>query len=148
MKTVHTEVAVMAPADIVWATLVDFPGWQRWNPIMKVEGTLAPGERLRVIVSPPGQKPMTVTTKVVRLDPGREFRWSGGFAVPGIFNGEHGFRVVPEDTGRCRFEQFESFSGLMSGAFLARSGKAMETGFTAMNRMLKREAERRAKESA
>ncbi|MGE3625300.1 MAG: SRPBCC family protein [Hyphomicrobiales bacterium] len=148
MKTVHTEIGVMAPADVVWATLTDFASWEKWNPIIKVSGRLAPGERLSVTVAPPGQKPRTLVTRIVKLEEGREFRWSGGLPVPGIFNGEHGFRVVPEDTGRCRFEQFETFSGLMAGSFLARNGKAMETGFTAMNRMLKREAERRARESA
>ena len=53
---------------------------------------------------------------VVKLEPGRELRWLGSLGVTGLFDGEHGFRVVPEDVGRCRFEHFETFTGLLVGA--------------------------------
>ena len=56
---------------------------------------------------------MTFRPTVVKLEPGRELRWLGHLGVQGIFDGEHGFRVVPEDVGRCRFEQFETFRGLL-----------------------------------
>ena len=86
--------------------------------------------------------------RVLHLDDGREFRWKANIPVGFIFQGEHGFRVTAEDTGRCRFEQFEVFSGLLSGYLLSRDGKKLETGFQAINRMLKREAEKRARDQA
>jgi hypothetical protein len=61
--------------------------------------------------------------------------------LPGIFDGEHGFRVVPEDAGRCRFEQFEAFSGLFARPILWKVEASTRVGFEAMNRMLKRRAE-------
>ncbi len=60
----------------------------------------------------------------------------------GLFDGEHGFRVVPEDVGRCRFEHFETFSGAACRASHVgvRSGDHAQ-GFEAMNRALKTRAE-------
>ena len=57
-------------------------------------------------------------------------------------------RVTAEDVGRCRFEQFTVFRGLLSDAVLWRNRKPIEMGFQAMNRSLKREAERVARERA
>lgn len=148
MRTIHTEIGILAPAAIVWEVLTDFGAWGRWNPFLRVSGAPRDGARLEVVVSPPGRKPVTMRPTVVRLDGGRELRWRGRMFVPGLFDAEHGFRVVSEDEARCRFEQFETFSGILAGAILSRVGKAAETGFVAMNRSLKREAERLARERA
>jgi hypothetical protein len=94
-----------------------------------------------------GGQSHSVAPVIVFLKEGHEFRWKIS-RYAGLFRAEHGFRVVPEDVGRCRFEQFEVFRGPLAGAFLAKQGKALETGFQAMNRMLKREAEKRGRERA
>ena len=59
----------------------------------------------------------------------------------GLFDGEHGFRVVPEDVGRCRFEQFETFRGLLVAPILWKVEATTRAGFEAMNRALKAKAE-------
>lgn len=148
MRTIHTELGIGAPAPVVWQVLTDFKGWERWNPFMRISGSLSEGAHLDIVLSPPGQKPRHLSPKVVTLDDGRELRWQAPVLPLGLVGGEHGFRVVPEDVGRCRFEQFESFRGLLSGFFFGRMQKTLETGFQAMNRMLKREAERVAREQA
>ncbi|MGI9382258.1 MAG: SRPBCC family protein [Methyloligellaceae bacterium] len=147
MKTLHSEIGVGAPAEIVWEVLTDLDGWQRWNPFMKASGALAPDGQLDVVLSAPGGKTIRVAPAIVSFDEGREFRWRVRQML-GLFSAEHGFRVVPEDVGRCRFEQFEVFSGLLAGAILSRNQAAIETGFQVMNRMLKRESERLARERA
>lgn len=147
MQTIHNEIGIGAPAPIVWEIVSDLEGWARWNPFMQARGKLAGGEKLLVIMAAPGGKKVSIEPRVVMVDDGREFRWKGR-TFGGLFRAEHGFRVTAEDVGRCRFEQFEMFSGLLAGAILSRQGKAIETGFQAMNRMLKREAEKRARERA
>lgn len=147
MRTIHTEIGIGAPAEIVWEVVSDLDGWSAWNPVLKASGKLADGERLHVTIAAPGGKGYSVDPTVVQYEDGREFRWRI-YSFGGLFRAEHGFRVVPEDIGRCRFEQFEMFRGVLAGAFLFRQGKALETGFQAMNRMLKREAEKRARERA
>ena len=145
MKSLHTEIGIGAPAHIVWEVISDLDGWSAWNPIMKASGTLAQGEQLDVKLAAPGGQGMSYQHKIVMLEDGREFRWRARKML-GLFDAEHGFRVVPEDVGRCRFEQFEVFRGILAGAFYSRQSKALDTGFQAMNRMLKREAEKRARE--
>ncbi len=145
MKTLHTEIGIGAPASDVWEVISDLDGWAEWNPVMKVAGGLAPGNSIRVTVAAPGGKPVSFEPEIVDVDEGREFRWRLRKFL-GLFDSEHGFRIVPEDVGRCRFEQFEEFRGLLGEVMYKRQLKALETGFQAMNRMLKREAEKRARE--
>ena len=141
MRTIHTEVDVGAPAARVWAILADFDGWAQWNPFARVKGRLAIGERLEVEISLPDKPPMTFRPRIVTLEPGRELRWLGSLGMRGVFDGEHGFRVVPGDAGRCRFEQFETFTGLLVAPIMWMVGEATCQGFEAMNRALKARAE-------
>lgn len=145
MKSLHTEIGIGAPADVVWGVISDLDGWAAWNPIMKASGKLAQGAQLDVTIAAPGSQGMSFRPEVVMLENGKEFRWRSRKML-GMFDAEHGFRVVPEDVGRCRFEQFEVFTGVLGTALYSRQSKALNTGFQAMNRMLKRESEKRARE--
>jgi hypothetical protein len=141
VRTIHTEIDIAAPASRVWDILIATDQWAEWNPFAKVSGRFAMDERLNVEITPPGKKPMKFTPTVVKLEPGREVRWLGHLGVRGLFDGEHGFRVVPEDVERCRFEQFETFRGLLAAPILWLSGDVTRRGFEAMNRALKARAE-------
>jgi hypothetical protein len=141
VKTIHTEIGIGAPAPAVWGLLTDTAKWPQWNPFMMLTGRLAVGERLAVEIRPPGKSAMRFRPTVTKMEPGREFRWLGHLGVPGIFDGEHGFRIAPEDAGRCRFEHFESFSGILATPILWTAQDAVRAGFEAMNRALKARAE-------
>ena len=141
MRTLHTEIGILAPAERVWAIVIDTDRWAEWSPFAKASGRFAVGERVKVVLTPPGKLPMTFNPTVVRLEPGRELRWLGHLGIRGLFDGEHGFRVVPEDVGRCRFEHFETFTGILSTPVMWMVGEATRQGFEAMNRALKRRAE-------
>ncbi len=84
---------------------------------------------------------MTFRPTVTVFEPGRELRWLGRLGVAGLFDGEHGFRVRAEDVGRCRFEQFETFRGLLVAPLFFMAGAATRQGFEAMNRALKARVE-------
>lgn len=148
MKTIHTEIDIGAPADVVWEVISNLEGWEGWNPIMKASGTLAHGARPTIIIAPPGRKEIQVQPKISHFAEGEEFRWRTGFSFPGIFQAEHGFKVIPDGGDTCRFEQVEMMSGLLAGRMMARSGKEINTGFQVMNRMLKRESEKRSRKNA
>lgn len=148
MKTLHSELGVGAQAGIVWDVLSDLPGWERWNPVMRPEGRLATGEQLRVTIATPGGKQIRIDPTVIQLDEGRQLRWLSHLLFRGILDIEQGFRVVAEDVGRCRLEQFAVFRGLLADAVLWCNRKPIETGLQAMNWALKREAERVARERA
>ncbi len=141
MRTIHTEIGIGAPAAKVWDVLIATDTWAQWNPFAKASGRFAVGERVAVTLTPPGKSAVTMRPIIVKLDEGRELRWLGSLGIRGLFDGEHGFRVVPEDVGRCRFEQFETFTGLLVAPIMWMVGEATRQGFEAMNRALKARAE-------
>lgn len=147
MKSLHTEIGIGTKAEIVWQVISDLDGWASWNPVIKASGKVAEGETVHVSIAAPGGQAMTLDPTITQVEEGREFHWSVT-KMMGLFKAEHGFRVVPEDVGRCRFEQFETFSGPMGTAMYTKQEKALKTGFEAMNRMLKRECEKRGREQA
>jgi hypothetical protein len=89
-----------------------------------------------VRIAPPGGRAMTFKPTVTVVDPSLELRWLGRLLLPGLFDGEHRFRLEPLDGDRTRFVQSERFSGIL----VAFSGKGLaktERGFDAMNEALK-----------
>ncbi len=56
---------------------------------------------------------MTITPRLLVVDPHRELRWKGKLGVPGLFDGEHAFVLTPLEDGRTRVEHFERFGGLL-----------------------------------
>jgi len=60
---------------------------------------------------------------------------------PGLFDGEHYFRIEPLSEARLRFHQGEIFTGLLVPLFARSLDGNVRQGFDAMNEALKREAE-------
>ena len=95
----ETSVAVDAPAERVWAVLVDVERAPEWTASMSDvkllgDGPLAVGSRVRI--KQPRLPP--VVWEVTSLDPGRSFSWRAG--GPGFTTiGEH--RVAAEGPGRA-----------------------------------------------
>ena len=145
MREISTEVEIgAAPAD-VWRVLMAFAEYEDWNPfVRRLEGKPVQGERLRVLLEPPGGKAMTFRPTVMRVLEAQEFRWLGHIVFPGIFDGEHIFEL--EDLGgRTRFVQREQFRGVLAGLILRTAGDGTRAGFTAMNEALRDKVERSAR---
>jgi hypothetical protein len=137
MKTIHTEIEISAPASEIWNRLTDFGSYPDWNPfVRKVEGVPAVGQRLTIRIQPPGARPMTFRPAVLKADRDSELRWIGRFVMPGLFDGDHSFRIETIQPNRVRFIQTERFTGLLV-ALLWRSIEAPTTrGFVQMNEAL------------
>jgi hypothetical protein len=84
---------------------------------------------------------MRLRPTVLAATPSRELRWLGQIGVPGIFDGEHRFRIEPLDQDRVRFVQEERFAGLLAPIILRFVERATRQGFEAMNQALKARAE-------
>jgi hypothetical protein len=137
-----TRIEIDAPAERVWSLLMDFPAYPRWNPFVRsIEGAPSAGESLKVFLQPPGSGGMRFRPKVLACEPKRELRWKGALWLPGLFDGEHHFRLQPLMPGRVLFEQGETFSGLLVPLFRRSLDGATRRGFVLMNEALKREAE-------
>lgn len=138
----ETAIEIEAPAALVWSVLLDFDAYFEWNPfVLGIHGLAVPGERLHVSIRPPGSRSMTFKPQVLALTGGRELRWLGRFILPGLFDGEHYFRLEPIGKSRVRFVHGEAFSGLLVGLAKDSLLTATREGFDEMNRALKRRTE-------
>ncbi len=141
MTTLSHVVTIAAPAETAWRVLADFASYPEWNPfITEIAGEVKEGARLRVRIALPGRSPMAFRPCVLEATPPRAFRWLGHLFVPGLFDGEHRFRIEPL-AERSRFTQEEEFRGLLAPLLLRAIGAATERGFAAMNEALKSRAE-------
>jgi hypothetical protein len=141
LREIETTVEIDAPPAAVWEVLTDFPAYGEWNPFIRsIEGTANEGGRLTVRLEPPDGKGMTITPTVLTAEPERELRWKGRLLVPGLFDGEHSFRIEPLDGQRSRFVHGERFTGILVGFVKGVLGKT-EAGFEQMNAALKQRVE-------
>jgi hypothetical protein len=141
-RAVVTQLEIDASAETVWSILADFPAYPAWNPFVRsIEGPLVVGGHLRVKVGPPGKRAIAFRPTVLAAEHGRELRWRGRFLVPGVFDGEHFFRVDPVDERRARFVHGEVFRGLLVRWMTGYLEGPTRSGFEAMNGALKARAE-------
>jgi hypothetical protein len=101
--------SIEAAPDEIWAILTDARAYPDWdNAVVKIEGTIAPGERIKVYseLDPGRGHPV----KVVGFEPGRSMTWKGGMPL-GLFKGLRTFDLAPESNGTTRFTMVERFSG-------------------------------------
>jgi hypothetical protein len=138
----HTDIVIEASPARVWEVLTDFAAYPDWNPfIRRIAGPVAAGSRLEATLQPPGNRATTFRPTVLAAESERELRWIGYVGTPGIFDGEHRFRIEPIGPERVRFIQEERFSGLLAPLILRFIERSTMEGFAAMNRALKARAE-------
>jgi len=140
VRRIETAIDIAARPAAVWGVLIDFAAYPDWNPfIRRLQGEASVGARLEVTVQPPGGRAMTFKPTVLAAEPNRELRWLGRVLVPGLFDGEHVFRLEPTPSG-CRFHHSETFDGLLVSLFAGTLAKT-EQGFAEMNEALKSRVE-------
>jgi len=83
---------------------MNFPAYPRWNPFIRcIAGKPATNKSLKVFIQPPGQSRMRFQPKVLTLIPNQAFRWKGKLLLPGLFDGEHFFRLEAGSNGGVIF---------------------------------------------
>ena len=142
MHEIESEIDIAATAERLWSILTDLTAYPSWNPFIRaIKGSIETGQRLTVSIQPTGGKAMTFRPTVLLATPNTELRWLGHFLIPGVFDGEHYFKIAQMDTGRVRFTQGERFSGVMVGMVKASLDRRTKAGFIAMNAAIKTRAE-------
>lgn len=144
MKKIETEIFIHATPQKVWSILADFENHPKWNPfITSISGPAEIGKTISVFLKPPDGNGMAFKPRVLAWDPNREFRWKGKLGIPGIFDGEHYFKLEDLGNGSTKFLHGEHFSGILVGVM----GNILENtkkGFVLMNEALKAECEKMA----
>jgi len=142
MHEIKTNIEIESTPEDIWAILVDFPAYSEWNPFIRsITGTAKRGARLKVSIQPVDGKPMVFKPVVLTATPGKELRWLGRLLFPGIFDGEHYFRIEPVSARRVKFIQGEKFSGVLVAFARSSLDRGTKRGFVAMNQALKNLAE-------
>lgn len=142
-QELRTGIEIDAPPARVWDVLVDFDHYGEWNPFMRVAGRANEGATLVVHLGSPGGRESAFEPDVTHCERHRELRWVRHLVTPGLFDGEHRFRLEPLDGGaRTRFEQTATFSGVLARPALWYLGDDTKRGLESMNEALKIRAER------
>jgi hypothetical protein len=140
-RSIEHQIEIDATPAAVWAELTDTAAYGEWNPfVRRLSGELSKGSRLVVEIAPPGGHAMTFKPTVLVVEPERELRWLGRLGLPGIFDGEHSFRLEPLPQGRTRLVQAELFRGVLVGLFGGTLEKT-RLGFAQMDDALKQRVE-------
>ncbi len=143
VKVLTSSIEIEAPVHEVWAVLVDFASYPRWNPfIVAAEGRVAVGERLRLRMQPTIGAAMVLRPTVVESVAARRLRWQGRLVVSGLFDAEHVFELEPLGPSRSQLVQREQFSGLLVPLFARSLDRGTLPAFHAMNAALKSRAEK------
>lgn len=141
-KEIKTEIIINAPIEKVWATLMDFENYSKWNTfITSIEGKAEVGQKLKAFLQPPSAKGMTFKPKVLIVNPKQEFRWVGHLLFPGIFDGQHNFKLVDNGDNTTTFIQSENFKGVLVPFLKKMIEVNTVQGFQQMNEDLKKEVE-------
>jgi hypothetical protein len=100
------------PADI-WPVLTDGARYADWDSgVDRVDGTIAPGEKLKVYVKAnPGR---AFPVRVAEFKPDEMMRWTGGMPF-GLFRGNRTYRLTPQDDGTTVFTMREEYTGPLLG---------------------------------
>lgn len=143
MHRLETQIEIDAPAERVWTLPVDFPSYPRWNPFIRsIEGTPEVGQSLNIVIQAPGASGMRFRPTVLAMQPNRELRWKGKLLLPGLFDGEHYFKLESKPGRGLLFHQGEVFSGILVPLFRRSLDGATKQGFVAMNEAIKCDAEK------
>jgi len=142
-REIRTEVVIAAPAEAVWRVVEATGEYSYWNPFLtSVEGRAGVGERLAVTARQPEGWTLRFEARVTGYEQGKELRWVGGLAVPGLLEGEHRFVLAEAPGGSTRVLHSERYTGLLVGGWLDGFLARNEAGFHAMNEALRQHCER------
>jgi hypothetical protein len=140
-KEIETDILINSDSKRVWQVLTDFKSYSNWNPFIKsIRGERLVGKKLAIEILPPNRKLMKFTPILLRVDSELELRWLGSGPVKGIFDGEHYFKIIPQENGSIKFIHGERFSGILV-RFMPKLLIDTLNGFEQMNEAFKKECE-------
>lgn len=141
-KEIYTEITINGSPDIVWQYLSELEQYPEWNPfIKKISGDLQEGSQLQVTIDPPDGEAMDFEPELLVVIKDTELRWIGILLIPGLFDGEHFFKIEKISDTEVKFIQGEEFTGILAFALWGTFGENTIRGFEVMNQALKKQVE-------
>lgn len=141
-KELRTEIIIRATPQKIWMILTGFNRYAEWNPfITSLSGSPVAENTISAVIKPSGGNGMAIRPKILAVIENRELRWKGHLMIPGLFDGEHIFKLIENNDGSTTFVQRELFSGILIPLFKKLIDENTRSGFEAMNLQLKLRAE-------
>lgn len=139
----NTEIVINATPNKVWAILTDFKNYPNWNPfITSLTGDFEIGKKIIVRIEPPEVKASTFKAILTGFEANKKISWLGIFIMRGFFDGEHNFELTDNRNGTTTLVQYENFTGILVPIFKKILNNNTRRGFEAMNKKVKKLAER------
>ena len=137
-REVSASIEIDAPAADVWAVLIDFEGYARWNPFTpRVETVLGVGEPARLHVDMPGFGRLVRTEWINLVEPERTLCWGMHLGAPALLCANRWQQLSPLPSGGTRYSTVDRLSGLLTPVVMRCFGRAMRRGFLAVAEGLK-----------
>lgn len=136
MRYYESSVLVDAPAEAIWAVLVDGPSYPDWDSgVTRVDGPSVDGGKITVhaAVSPGRAFPVAVSLTEPTL-----MRWTGGMPL-GLFRGDRRFTLTPS-AGGIQVTVREEYTGPLLG-LIWRTMPALHQSFSQFTAGLKARVE-------
>lgn len=133
-----TKITINADSSEVWKHLSDFERYEQWNPfVISAQGEAVEGGQIKATIKPPEGNAMDFEPTLLVVQEESELRWIGELLIPGLFDGEHYFKISPTADGNIEFIQGEIFTGLLAWILIPSIEADTKAGFEAMNAALK-----------
>ncbi|MFC9437196.1 SRPBCC family protein [Nocardia sp. NPDC057030] len=141
VRHIDTRIDVAVPPERVWAVLIDFAAYPEWNPFfVAVDGVAEPGAELSLHTKFSARRaPRIFSVTVYVVEAPRTLLWGGGFAIPRLADGRHGFDLSPDGDG-TDVRHHEQLSGLII-PFAGKQLTDLEQRYRELNQALKERAE-------
>jgi hypothetical protein len=140
VKFYEAAATIDAPATAVWSILTDAANYPAWDSgVVRVEGRVAPGEKIKVISEANPKRAFPVT--VSEFAAPNKMVWSGGMPL-GLFRGVRTFRLTPAGD-QTKFTMREEYTGPLL-PMIWKSMPDLQPSFDKFAHGLKQRAERSA----
>lgn len=138
-RDVEASVEIDAPRATVWAALVDFEAYPRWNPFTpRVSTDLEVGSPVHLGVDMPGRAYSDRVEWVNLVEPGRTICWGMMIGHPALLVANRWQELEELGPARTRYATVDRFSGLLVPMMMALYGEPMRRGFESVGAGLKR----------
>ena len=134
-------IGVQAPAEVIWESLFDVPGWEGWNPLYpRAAGVIRIGGTLSLDIALPGQSPQAITPTIQDWAPEDHIHWTTRSQF-GLVKTIRYLEIEALSETGCIFSNGEIYEGFLGERYARRNRRAIRAGFATMGEALQQRAE-------
>jgi len=134
-------IGVQAPAEVIWESLFDVPGWESWNPLYpRAAGVVRIGSTLSLDLAMPGLPVEAITPTILDWAPDDHIHWTTRSRW-GLTKTIRYIEIEALSETGCIFSNGEIYEGFLGERYAQKNRRAIRAGFAAMGEALQQRAE-------